>query len=128
MQPNTHTDKENLSISCSTFITPSPVYLHLQQDTVEKSSLYRKQTEHLHDNSEVTDGSLEPGSLAGPLHISYPIKAAPAHAFQLQSEIYWPGEGLIQQDAAATQGDRGRKERKETARAQWEVKTIRGGR
>lgn len=42
-------------------------------------------------------------SLAGPLHISYPIKALPAHAFQLQ-EIYCPEAGLIQQDAADTGG------------------------
>lgn len=47
-------------------------------------------------------------SLAGPLHISYPIKAPPAHAFQLQSEIYWPGAGLIQQDAAGTDGGKER--------------------
>lgn len=40
-------------------------------------------------------------SLAGPLRISYPIKSPPAHAFQLQSEIYCPGAGLIQQDTAA---------------------------
>lgn len=62
-----------------------------------------EQTELFYCNSEVTDGSLEQGSLAGPLHISYPIKAPPAHAFQLQSEIYCPGAGLIQQDAAGTQ-------------------------
>lgn len=45
-------------------------------------------------------------SLAGPLHISYPIKAPPAHAFQLQSKIYCPGAGLIQQDTAGTEGEK----------------------
>lgn len=50
--------------------------------------------------------------LAGPLHISYPIKAPPAHALQLQSEIYCPGAGLSQQDTAAE----GEKRREETAK------------
>lgn len=61
-----------------------------------------EQTELSYCNSEVTDGSLKQGSLAEPLHISYPIKAPPAHVFQLQSEIYCPVAGLIQQDAAGT--------------------------
>lgn len=46
-------------------------------------------------------------SPAGPLHISYPIKAPPAHAFQLQDKIYCPESGLIQQDVADTQWPRG---------------------
>lgn len=47
--------------------------------------------------------------LAGPLHISYPIKAPPAHAFQLQTEIYCPGASLIQQDAGGTEQQERRK-------------------
>lgn len=53
-------------------------------------------------------------SLAEPLHISYPIKAPPAHAFQLLRKIYCPGAGLIQQDTAGMEQQK-EKKREETA-------------
>lgn len=70
--------------------------------------------------------------LAEPSHISYPIKAPPAHAFQLHSEIYWPGAGLIQQDAVGTKQQEQKRKRKKQQREQrqyaWEVDVIWDGR
>lgn len=53
--------------------------------------------------------------LAGPLHISYPIKAPPAHALQLQSEIYCPGASLSQQDTEGMEKQKEKREGEETA-------------
>lgn len=65
-------------------------------------------------------------SLAGPLNVSYPIKAPPAHAFQLQDEIYCPEAGLIQQDAADTQQHEGGGDKQQQGQSLWKVdkKTI----
>ena len=51
-------------------------------------------------------------SLAGPLHLSYPIKAPQAYAFQLQSEIYCPLAGLIRQGRRNIRKKKKKKEKK----------------
>lgn len=59
--------------------------------------------------------------LAGPLHISYPIKAPPAHALQLQSEIYSPGAGLSQRGTEGTEKQTEKREGKKQQRKQQQL-------
>lgn len=72
------------------------------EEADRNESCVSEQTELSYCNWDITDGSLEQSSLAGPLHISCPIKAPPAHAFQLPGEIYCLRAGLIQQDTEGT--------------------------
>lgn len=99
-------DKKLIRYLISVPIYSSRLGHFLQEEAGRSEFSVCEQTELLYCNTEATDGSLEQGSLAGPLHISYPIKDPPAHAFQLQSEIYCPGAALIQQDTEGRDAER----------------------